>query len=195
MAYTLKPNYHFASTEVTGISKVPLNRFVIVENIGIDNETKWFKKIASEYTETGIDIDTGDPISNTIVIDGSTTIQEAIDNGILYSPLDDKLDISDSYTSTEIDSMLSTKANVVDVYSKTESDGKYRLLTDSYSSTEVDSLVDKVIRTEDTIFQQSYQMITDYTVAAGNNAVSYGPIVMNDNITVTISDGSTWTIF
>ena len=35
---------------------------------------------------------------------------------------------------------------------------------------------------------------TDYTLAADKNAMTAGPITIDDGITVTVSDGSTWTV-
>jgi len=34
----------------------------------------------------------------------------------------------------------------------------------------------------------------DYTVPTGQNAMTAGPVTINDGITVTVSDGSTWTV-
>lgn len=34
----------------------------------------------------------------------------------------------------------------------------------------------------------------DYTIQANKNAVTAGPVTINDGITVTIPDGSTWTV-
>jgi hypothetical protein len=34
----------------------------------------------------------------------------------------------------------------------------------------------------------------DYTVSANQNAMTAGPITVNDGITVTVADGATWTV-
>ena len=45
------------------------------------------------------------------------------------------------------------------------------------------------------IFYENTQIVTeDYTIASGRNAMSAGPIEVADGVTVTIPDGSTWTI-
>jgi hypothetical protein len=35
---------------------------------------------------------------------------------------------------------------------------------------------------------------TSYTIAAGNNGLSAGPVTVNSGISVTISSGSTWVV-
>jgi hypothetical protein len=35
---------------------------------------------------------------------------------------------------------------------------------------------------------------TDYTISSNKNAMSAGPITINDGITVTVPDGSAWTV-
>lgn len=104
MAYKLKPNYHFTNGAQTGINKVPVGRFVIVESYGSNSEIKWFKKI-----------------SNTNLTD-TTTIDQAVALGNLNSPTDSKRDIADSYSITEVDSALSLKAAIADVYYRPETD-------------------------------------------------------------------------
>ena len=45
------------------------------------------------------------------------------------------------------------------------------------------------------VFYENDTTITsDYTITAGKNAMSAGPISINDGVTVTIPDGSTWTV-
>lgn len=104
MAYKLKPNYHFTNGAQTGIDKVPVGRFVIVESFGNYNEIKWYKKT-----------------SNTNLSD-TTTIEQAVTLGNLVSPTDSKRDISDSYSITEVDSALSLKADTANVYDRVETD-------------------------------------------------------------------------
>lgn len=49
--------------------------------------------------------------------------------------------------------------------------------------------------TSDTPIYENLQRITsNYVVTTGSNAMSAGPITINDGITVTIPDGSVWTI-
>jgi len=42
--------------------------------------------------------------------------------------------------------------------------------------------------------ENSTTIDTDYTLAADKNAMTAGPITIDDGITVTVSDGSTWTV-
>jgi len=45
------------------------------------------------------------------------------------------------------------------------------------------------------VFMEGDQAVTgNYTLTAGKNAVSAGPISINDGISVTIPDGATWTV-
>ena len=47
----------------------------------------------------------------------------------------------------------------------------------------------------DKIFWENGQTVTqNYTITNNNNAMSAGPITINNSVTVTIGDGETWTI-
>lgn len=46
----------------------------------------------------------------------------------------------------------------------------------------------------DAFYENAQTVTANYTLAAGRNAMTAGPITINDGVTVTISDGSTWTI-
>lgn len=49
--------------------------------------------------------------------------------------------------------------------------------------------------TSNAVFFENDQSITDdYTITSGKNAGTFGPVTVNDGITVTIPSGSTWTI-
>lgn len=103
MAYKLKPNYHFATENETGIDKVPVGRFIIVDDYGAGN-IRWFRK------------------ENNTGLSPTTTIATALDNGNLVDPITDKRDVSDSYSIAEVDGALSTKADSANVYTKAETD-------------------------------------------------------------------------
>lgn len=45
------------------------------------------------------------------------------------------------------------------------------------------------------IFYENEQTVTgDYTIPEGRNAVSSGPVVIAEGVTVTVSEGSRWSI-
>ena len=47
----------------------------------------------------------------------------------------------------------------------------------------------------DQIFIENGQTVTtDYTITAGNNAGTFGPVTINSGITVTVPTGSTWSV-
>lgn len=47
----------------------------------------------------------------------------------------------------------------------------------------------------DDIFYENGQMVTtNYTITAGKNAGTFGPITINSGVTVTVGAGSTWTV-
>lgn len=47
----------------------------------------------------------------------------------------------------------------------------------------------------DQAFYLNRQTVTqNFTIPSGQNAMSAGPITINDGVTVTVSDGSTWTV-
>ena len=43
-------------------------------------------------------------------------------------------------------------------------------------------------------YENDITVSADYTITSGKNAISAGPITINDGVTVTIPDGSTWSI-
>lgn len=47
----------------------------------------------------------------------------------------------------------------------------------------------------DKVFFENDQVVTtSYTITTGKNAMSAGPITVNDGVTVTVPSGSSWTI-
>lgn len=47
---------------------------------------------------------------------------------------------------------------------------------------------------DDIFFENGNTVTSNYTITTGKNAISGGPITIANNITVTIPDGSVWTI-
>lgn len=47
---------------------------------------------------------------------------------------------------------------------------------------------------DDVFYENATTVTTNYTITTGKNAMSAGPIKIADGITVTIPDGSTWSI-
>lgn len=43
-------------------------------------------------------------------------------------------------------------------------------------------------------YENDITITTDYTITAGRNAMSTGPITVNNGVTVTVPSGSTWTV-
>lgn len=43
-------------------------------------------------------------------------------------------------------------------------------------------------------FENDQTVTTDYTLTADKNAGTFGPVTVNNGITVTVPDGATWTI-
>lgn len=48
--------------------------------------------------------------------------------------------------------------------------------------------------TDEVFYENDIHVTTDYTITEGKNAITGGPVVIDDGATVTIPDGSTWTI-
>jgi hypothetical protein len=48
--------------------------------------------------------------------------------------------------------------------------------------------------TDSVFYLNSVEITTDYTVPINKNAMTAGPVLINNGVTVTVSDGSTWTI-
>jgi hypothetical protein len=186
MAYKLKPNYHFANVDELGIDKVPLGRIVVVEDYGVNNEVKWFKKVSNELR----DIE-GNSIG---ILDETHSINDAQTFLAIESPLDEKADVNDIYTQTEIDSMASLKADLLEVYTKEQAEFEFRRITESYDISEIDSILDGVSKNSTGIIQQSASVNSDVEIEYGNNAASLGPILLENGVTVTVNDGSVWQI-
>lgn len=55
-------------------------------------------------------------------------------------------------------------------------------------------LTSQAVVASNAIFVNSQNVSVDYTVSAGNNGGTFGPVTVNDGITVTVADGSTWTV-
>ncbi len=51
-----------------------------------------------------------------------------------------------------------------------------------------------VPRASNGIVVNSATVAEDYTIAAGDNGLSAGPVTVNSGITVTVSSGSTWVV-
>ena len=47
---------------------------------------------------------------------------------------------------------------------------------------------------DDVFYENSPTVSSDYTITTGKNAMSAGPITINNGITVTVPNGSVWTI-
>ena len=48
--------------------------------------------------------------------------------------------------------------------------------------------------TNDVFYENSITVTTNYTITSGKNAMSAGPITVADGVTVTIPDGSVWSV-
>jgi len=48
--------------------------------------------------------------------------------------------------------------------------------------------------TDDVFYENSQVIATDYSITTGKNAMTTGPISINDGVTVTVPDGSVWVI-
>ena len=64
-------------------------------------------------------------------------------------------------------------------------------VADTYTTTQIDT---KVKPFNDVFFQNSATLTSIYTIPTGQNAGTFGPITINDGVTVTVPDGSEWTI-
>ena len=43
-------------------------------------------------------------------------------------------------------------------------------------------------------FVNDQTVVSDYTIASGKNAGTFGPVTVNTGVTVTVSSGSVWTV-
>lgn len=182
MAYKLKPNYHFSNGSQLGINKVPIGRLIIVESYGNSNEILWFKKVSNNIFDSS-----GNIIG---LLSDSSTIIDAVNGFSLINPLSV---IVDTYTKTEIESMTSLYRTIADSFSVQDSYNTFRAITDSYSLEELDLILTNIKNNESGIIQYKKMISNDYTILEGYDAISYGPIIV-DNVTITISDNSVWKI-
>lgn len=54
--------------------------------------------------------------------------------------------------------------------------------------------VDGIVTQNSAFWENSNTITSDYTVTTGKNAGTFGPVTIADGVTVTIHDGSTWTV-
>ena len=47
---------------------------------------------------------------------------------------------------------------------------------------------------DDVFYENSKLISADYTITTGKNAMTAGPITINDGVNITVPDGSVWTI-
>lgn len=48
--------------------------------------------------------------------------------------------------------------------------------------------------TDQAFYENDVTITTDYTITSGKNAGTFGPVSIADGATVTVPDGSTWTV-
>ncbi len=75
---------------------------------------------------------------------------------------------------------------------QTSNSGKY--LTTNGTDPSWDSLDTDANSTTKGLYEMANTISSNYSVTAGNNAISAGPIVVNSGVSVTIPSGSRWTI-
>lgn len=96
-----------------------------------------------------------------------------------------KADANVTYTQSQVDTLIN---NIDALPSQTGNAGKLLGTDGTTASWQQAGAVDD-------IFYENAQVITsNYTLAAGRNAMTAGSITINDGVTITISDGSSWTI-
>jgi hypothetical protein len=69
------------------------------------------------------------------------------------------------------------------------------LLTFKYNGTDVVAFsTSKIAGPSIKAYENASTITENYTVTAGSNSMSAGPITIADGVTVTVPDGSTWTV-
>jgi len=123
-----------------------------------------------------------------------------------------------TYTRSETDSALSLKANTSDVYTQAQADSTFltptgdgsqltgidalpsqsgqagNYLTTDGTNASWDTLDTDANSTTKALYEHSNVISANYSITSGNNAMSSGPITINDGISVTVPTGSVWTI-
>ena len=82
----------------------------------------------------------------------------------------------DANFATTVTNSLALKANSADVYTQSEID------------TAIDEAVNSAFKLNPT------SISTSYSIPSGSNAMTAGPITLADGVTITVPDGSSWTI-
>ena len=126
------------------------------------------------------------PKTEFTAIDGSTIVllEACNEDDVVDIVAYNNYAVANVYTKEEV----YTKDNV---YTKDESYPK----TQVYTKEEVDTITDNIVAAVDGIFYESNQQVTsNYTLQSGKNAMVAGPITIADNVTITVSDGSSLTI-
>jgi hypothetical protein len=128
----------------------------------------------------------GSPVSGMLRFNTQTGEFEGY-NGTVWASVGGAAISNDTSTSTNIYPLLAnaTSGTAATVYT---SNAKllYKPSTGEFQSSEIVA--------GNGIFVNSKTVSANYTVPSGSNAMSSGPVTVADGITVTVSDGSVWTV-
>jgi hypothetical protein len=128
----------------------------------------------------------GSPVSGMLRFNTQTNEFEGY-NGTAWASVGGAAIVNDTSTSSNIYPLLAnaTSGTAATVYT---SNAKllYKPSTGEFQSSEIVA--------GNGIFVNSKTVSANYTVPSGSNAMSSGPVTVADGITVTVSDGSVWTV-
>jgi len=128
----------------------------------------------------------GSPVSGMLRFNTQTNEFEGY-NGTAWASVGGAAIVNDTSTSSNIYPLLAnaTSGTAATVYT---SNAKllYKPSTGEFQSSEIVA--------GNGIFVNSKTVTANYTVPSGSNALSSGPVTVADGITVTVSDGSVWTV-
>ena len=154
----------------------------------------------------------------TVSTDTITLTSGASLNDELIIVADIEASVFNTYTRSETDSALSLKANTSDVYTQAQADSTFltptgdgsqltgidalpsqsgqagNYLTTDGTNASWDTLDTDANSTTKALYEHSNVISANYSITSGNNAMSSGPITINDGISVTVPTGSVWTI-
>ena len=102
------------------------------------------------------------------------------------------LDSDLSSVNTSIANLDSDLSNLDALPSQTGNSGNY--LTTDGSNASWAALDTDANSTSKSLYEMANTISTNYTITAGNNAMSAGPITINSGVSVTIPSGSRWAI-
>ena len=167
------------------VSNTPTNGYVLTAQSGNAGGLTWAADTDTVYThpnhsgEVTSTADGAQVIADNVVDEANLKVSNSPTNGYFLSAQSGN---TGGMTWAEVDALPSQSGN----------SGKYLTTNGSAASWAV--LDTDANTTTKALYEHSNVISSNYSISSGNNAGSFGEIVINSGVSVTVATGSTWTI-